>query len=219
VIRRRLLLGVIMAGACLIRVGPVKGQEAVPARVGTVTGTALAIGPRAASPPVPLAALEVLLLPRSDAVLASLERIKRQSRDSMSGYRTAIPEMRQILETFVRDLRGSGDLLVIPRATVDDTGRFAISDVAAGRWILLGRRSAYVDRASKDTRKETGIYQAQPRLVGYERVTVWLQEVTVEPGVDPGVELTDRNVWFEGVEEKTASRDRSGVRPSRRSDH
>ncbi len=56
------------------------------------------------------------------------------------------------------------------------------SDVPAGRWILLGRRSAYVDRASKDTRKETGTYQAQPRLVGYERVTVWLQEVTVESG-------------------------------------
>ncbi len=91
VIRRRLLLGVIMTGACLIRVGPVNGQEAVSARVGTVTGTALASGPRPASPPVPLTALEVLLLPRSDAVLASLERIKRQSRDSMSGYRTAIP--------------------------------------------------------------------------------------------------------------------------------
>jgi hypothetical protein len=208
-----------MTGACLIQVGPVNGQVTVPVRVSTVSGTALATGPRAASPPVPLTALEVLLVPRSDAVLASLERIKHQSRDSMTGYRTAIPEMRQILETFVRDLKGSGDLLVIPRATVDDNGRFAISDVPAGRWILLGRRSAYVDRAFKDTRKETGTYQTQRRLVGYDRVTVWLQEVTVEPGVDPAVELTDRNVWFEGVEEKTAARGRSGVSPSRKSDH
>jgi hypothetical protein len=137
----------------------------------------------------------------------------------MTGYRTAIPEIRQTLETFIRDLKGSGNFLVIPRATVDDTGRFAISDVPAGRWLLLGRRSAYVDRAFKDTRKETGTYQAQRRLVGYERVTVWLQEVTVEPGADPAVELTDRNVWFEGVEEKTAARDRSVVGPNRRSDH
>jgi hypothetical protein len=219
VIRRRLFLGVIMTGACLIRIGPVNGQEAVSARVATVTGTALASGPRPASPPIPLTALEVLLVPRSDAVLANLERIKRQSRDSMTGYRTAIPEIRQTLETFIRDLKGSGNFLVIPRATVDDTGRFAISDVPAGRWLLLGRRSAYVDRAFKDTRKETGTYQAQRRLVGYERVTVWLQEVTVEPGADPAVELTDRNVWFEGVEEKTAARDRSVISPNRRSDH
>ena len=187
--------------------------------MGTVTGTALVSGPRAASPPVPLAALEVLLLPRSEPILANLERIKRQSRDSMTGYRTAIPEIREVLETFVRDLKGSGDFLVVPRATVDETGHFAIEDVPAGRWILLGRRSVYVDRASKDTRKETGTYQTQRRLVGYERVTVWLQEVTVESGVGASVDLTDRNVWFEGVEEKTATRDRSVVRPNRRSDH
>ncbi len=208
-----------MAGTCLTRVGPGNSQATEPARMGTVTGTALVSGPRAASPPVPLAALEVLLVPRSDSVVANLERIKRQSRDSMTGYRTAIPEIREVLETFVRDLKGSGDFLVVPRATVDDTGRFAIEDVPAGRWILLGRRSVYVDRASKDTRKETGTYQTQRRLVGYERVTVWLQEVTVESGVGASVELTDRNVWFEGVEEKTAARDRSVVRPNRRSDH
>ena len=217
--RRRLLLGVIMAGTCLTRVGPGNSQATEPARIGTVTGTALVSGPRAASPPVPLAALEVLLVPRSEPILANLERIKRQSRDSMTGYRTAIPEIREVLETFVRDLKGSGDFLVVPRATVDDTGRFAIEDVPAGRWILLGRRSVYVDRASKDTRKETGTYQTQRRLVGYERVTVWLQEVTVESGVGASVDLTDRNVWFEGVEEKTATRDRSVVRPNRRSDH
>ncbi len=217
--RRRLLLGVIMAGTCLTRVGPGNSQATEPARIGTVSGTALVSGPRAASPPVPLAALEVLLVPRSDTILANLERIKRQSRDSMTGYRTAIPEIREVLETFVRDLKGSGDFLVVPRATVDDTGRFAIEDVPAGRWILLGRRSVYVDRASKDTRKETGTYQTQRRLVGYERVTVWLQEVTVESGVGASVDLTDRNVWFEGVEEKTATRDRSVVRPNRRSDH
>ena len=217
--RRWLLLGVIMAGTCLTRVGPGNSQATEPARIGTVSGTALVSGPRAASPPVPLAALEVLLVPRSDTILANLERIKRQSRDSMTGYRTAIPEIREVLETFVRDLKGSGDFLVVPRATVDDTGRFAIEDVPAGRWILLGRRSVYVDRASKDARKETGTYQTQRRLVGYERVTVWLQEVTVESGVGASVDLTDRNVWFEGVEEKTATRDRSVVRPNRRTDH
>jgi len=206
-----------MAGACLARAEPVNSQETGPAGAGSVTGTALGIGPRAASPPVPLAGVELLLVPRSDEVLANLERVKRQSRDSMTAYRTAMPEMRQILEVFVRNLRGSGDVPVIPRATVDDTGRFALDNVPAGNWILLGRRSIYVDRALKDNRKETGIYQAQPRLIGYERVMVWLQVVAVESGIGQAVELTDRNVWFEGVEEKTTARGRLGT-PGRRSD-
>jgi hypothetical protein len=203
---------VSLAGARVVR-----GQQTKAAGVGTVTGTALGIGARATSPPLPLAGVELVLVPRSDEVLANLERVKSHARDSMAAYRAAMPEMRQIVEVFVRNVRGTGDLLVIPRASVDDTGRFTLDAVPSGDWILFGRRSVYIDRAQKDTRKETGIYQAQPRLVGYERVTVWLQTVTVEPGAVKAVELTDRNVWFEGVEEKTAARDRVGT-PSRRSD-
>lgn len=215
--RRRFLLRVLVTGTCLASVRPAGGQETSLARMGTVTGTALGIAPGAASPPAPLAGIQVVLVPRSDAFLESLERVKRQSRDSMAAYRSAIPEIRRIFEAFMQDLRGSSGAQVIVRATVDDTGRFALGEVPAGHWILLGHRSVFVDRAFKDNRKETGTYQAQPRLLGYERVMVWLQAVTVEPGFGRSVELTDRNVWFEGVEEKTAARNRSSTSPSRRS--
>jgi hypothetical protein len=219
VTRRRFLVGVILAcGACLGSAPTAASPEQeTTAHVGTVTGTALGIPPRAANAPVPLTGLQLVLVPRSDSLLENLERVKRQSRDSMAAYRTAMPEMRQIFEAFLQSLKGSGDVQVIPRAAVDDAGRFTLGEVPAGRWILLGRRAVYVDRALKDKRKETGTYQAQPRLVGYEKVTVWLQTVTVQPGVGQSVELTDRNVWFDGVEEKTTTRSRAGTTPSRRS--
>ncbi len=217
--RRRPLLHVLLVTACLASTFSVSGQETRPAGVGDVTGTALGIGPTASSPPVPLTGLALVLVPRSEALLDSLERVKRQSRDSMTAYRTAMPEMQQIFEGFLQTLKDATDVQVIPRTTVDNMGRFALGGVPAGRWILVGRRALHVDRQFKDTRKETGIYQAQPRLVGYERVMVWLQPVTVEPGVGLAVELTDRNVWFEGVEEKTAARNRTGTKPSRRSEY
>jgi hypothetical protein len=219
--RRRFLLGVILTGSFVTRARPARGQEprTRPAEAGTVTGTALGIGSSAASPPSPLAGLVVVLVPRSDALLDSLERVKRRSRDSVTAYRTAIPEMRQLVETFLQSARSSGDVQVVPRASVDEAGRFVLDEVPAGSWILLGRRAVYVDRAFKDKRKETGTYQAQPRLIGYERVMVWLQAVTVEPGHGQSVELTDRNMWFEGVEEKTTVRGRTGTTPSRRSAH
>jgi hypothetical protein len=208
---------VFLTGAGLVLFGPVGAEQTEPIRVGTVRGTALGIGPKATSPPVALTGLALVLVPRSDALLEDLERVKRQSRDSMAAYRKAVPEMRNIFDAFVQGFRGPTGALIIPRATVDDSGRFALDEVPVGQWVLIGRRSVSVDRPFKDTRKETGTYQAQPRLVGYERVMLWLQTITIEPGAGQTVELTDRNVWFEGVEEKTAARDRAGTGPSRRS--
>jgi hypothetical protein len=162
--------------------------------------------------------MAVVLVPKSEALLAGLERIKQRSRDSMAAHRSAIPEMRQLVETSLQTDRGARTVGPPLAATVDAAGRFEVGDVPGGAWILIGHRVVYVERGGKDKRKETGTYQAQPRLVGYERVTVWLQVVTVEPGRQHTVELTDRNAWFEGVEEKMALRERPAVpTPNRRS--
>ena len=41
-------------------------------------------------------------------------------------------------------------------------------------------------------------------LTGYQRVTVWLREVTITGGGSQNVELTERSAWFAGVVEERA---------------
>ena len=220
--RRTLLRGTLGVTALLVfgrgRISADSSTER--ARVGEVSGTAFAPGRSPSSPEVPLTGLTLVLLPRSAPLLDGLERIRRQSRGSLPAHRSAIPEMRRLVEATMTDLRAAGQTAAIRSSTVDAGGRFALTEVPAGDWVLIGYRSVHVDRASQDTAKESGTFLPQPRLVGYDRVMVWLRALAVEPGRPEVVEFTDRNVWFEGVEEKTAARDRApstgGRRPSAR---
>jgi hypothetical protein len=38
-------------------------------------------------------------------------------------------------------------------------------------------------------------------MKGFRDVSVWMREVTLEPGRRETIQLTDRNVWFSGIEE------------------
>jgi hypothetical protein len=180
-----------------------------PTPVGEVRGTARGSGPRAGSPPVPFTDLALVLLPQSAALVEGLERVRRQSRNSMAAYRSAIPDMRRLVEGAMQELRTAGRGDAIRGSRVNGDGQFLLEGVPRGDWVLIGYRSVYIDRASKDTAKESGTFLSQPRLVGYHRVAVWIETVTVEAARREVVELTDRNVWFEGVEEKTAARERT----------
>ena len=192
-------------------------EPAEPARAaGEVGGTAFGPGVSPTGPPVPLTGLTLVLLPRSDSLLEELERLRLQSRESLTAYRSTIPEMRRRVEAAVAGLRAAGQAAAIHGSTVDAAGRFTLPEVSAGPCILIGYRSVHVDRGAHDTAKESGTFLPQPRLVGYERVSMWLQAFAVEPGRPAAVELTDRNVWFEGVEEKTAARARTPNTGSRR---
>jgi hypothetical protein len=153
----------------------------------------------------------VLLLPRSAPLLEGLESLRRHSRDSLTAYRSAIPEMRRLVEAAVADLTTTGQAAFIRQSGIDDKGRFALPEIPPGDWILVAYRSTHVDRASHDKKKESGTFLAGSRLVGYDRVSVWLHAVAVEPARTQVVELTDRNVWFEGVAEQMASRERTPI--------
>ena len=115
--------------------------------------------------------------------------------------------MRRLVEAAVEGLRAAGQGAASRTATVDPGGRFALPEVPAGEWVLIAHRSVHVDRTGHDTAKESGTFLPQPRLVGYDRVSMWLHALVVEPGRLEVVKLSDRNVWFEGVEEKTAGRE------------
>lgn len=151
----------------------------------------------------PMTGTTVTLLPRSEALLARLETLKAQSRESSTAYTAAAPAMRKAKEVYERELLHAGAPDLTPMVLVDRDGGFRIDDVPAGAWLLLAWHSTPVDVSTpKATSRERGLYQPQPRLHGFQSVTVWLREVSVTGGATATVELTDRNGWFRGVVEE-----------------
>ena len=209
-VTRRSLLRGVLGGAALLLAGPPdrSANGADHGTAGEVKGTALGSGATPTSPPAPMTGLTILLLPRSDSLLGELERARLHSRDSLTAYRAAIPDLRRSVDEAVARLRAEGQGSDVRSATVDAGGHFTVPDVSSGPWILVGYRSLHVDRSTHDTVKESGTFLPQPKLVGYDRVAMWLEAFSIESGQPALIELTDRNVWFEGVEEKTAARER-----------
>jgi hypothetical protein len=80
--------------------------------VGQVTGRVYEDGRKPNAAETPLAGTILMVLPRSETWLATLETIRAQSRDSLDRYRDAAPAIRRAREALERALleRGGGDL-------------------------------------------------------------------------------------------------------------
>ena len=178
--------------------------------LGGVRGRAFQERRRPSLPDVPLTAVAVSLLPRSDTWLVRLNTIKRGARDSVDAFRESAPSVRREREAYEKALleAGAGDLPL--GATVDVDGRFTLDGVPAGPWVLLASRSTYVSKTSLERPIPPGQYRAPApplpylppdRFAGYYVVTYWLRELTVVGGGVEPVDLTDRNVWLTGVAE------------------
>ena len=171
--------------------------------LGAVTGRVYAEQRTLRVPARPMTGTTVTLLPRSEALLARLETLKAQSRESSTAYTAAAPAMRKAKEVYERELLHAGAPDLTPMVLVDRDGGFRIDDVPAGAWVLLAWYSTPVDVSTpKAKSRERDLYQPQPRLHGFQSVTVWLREVRVTGGATATVELTDRNGWFRGVMEE-----------------
>jgi hypothetical protein len=145
----------------------------------------------------------VTLLPRSEAVLARLEQLRERSRESSSAFTGAVPAMRRARDEYERRLweAGAPDLTTI--VVVDAAGAFRLDDVPAGDWMVIAWHSLPVEvPGAKMKSKERSLYRTQPRMRGFQSVTIWLRTVTVGPGDTTTLELTDRNAWFRGVIEE-----------------
>ena len=177
--------------------------------IGVVAGRAAAEPRTLRTPAQPLTGTTVRLLPRSEALMTRLERLRETSRESSTAFAAAAPAMRRAHEVYERELLEAGAPDLTPMVLVDQDGTFRIDDLPAGAWVLIAWHSAPVDvsPAKKSTSKkhETGkrsLYRPQSRLEGYQAVTIWLRELTVAGGATVTVELTDRNGWFRGVIEE-----------------
>jgi hypothetical protein len=207
---RRLVLALLLglasvAEALDVNVAPYQESRRA-GSLGVVTGRVAAEPRTLQAPARPFTGTIVMLLPRSEALLARLERLRQGARESAAAFTAAAPAMRKARETHERELWEAGAPDLTPTVTVEADGSFKIEDVPAGAWMLLAWHGSPVNVGSpapskpKTQRKE--LYLPQSRLQGYQEVTVWLREVTVTGGETASLELTDRNGWFRGVEEE-----------------
>ena len=171
--------------------------------IGAVAGRVSAEPRTLRVPGRPFVGTTVTLLPRSEALLARLERLKEGSRESSTAFTAAAPAMRKAREGYERELLAAGAPDLTPMVQVDPDGTFKIGEVPAGAWVLVAWYSAPVDvSVSKPKTRQKDLYQPQPLIQGYQAVTVWVRELTVAGGATEKVELTDRNGWFRGVVEE-----------------
>lgn len=171
--------------------------------IGIVTGRVYEERKRPETPDQPLAGAAVIVLPKSAEVLRKLEEIKRTARNSADDYRAAGPSILAVRRAYEKELWDSGAVDLVKATTVAADGRFVVADLPAGDWLLIATHTVKIDKhAATSTTKKRGVYAPGTRLTGYQRVTVWLREITVSNGRSENLELSDRAAWFSGVVEE-----------------
>lgn len=172
-----------------------------PGATASVTGRAYEERRRPSAADTPLVGASVTLLPRSETLLARLAALKAGARDSTASYRGAVAAMKTAMDDLGHVLRDADAARLIVTGTADATGRFSF-DVPPGAWVLLGWHAAFIDTPSAAApRRERQMYRLEAPLEGYRAVNLWLRDFSVGAGGREAFELTDRNVWFSGVEE------------------
>lgn len=175
------------------------------AAFGAVSGRASALARKPSEPDPPLAGVDVVLVPRSAALVSRLEEIKRLARASAEDYVDAVPEVQkaeQGLEARLK-LQGAGHL--VRRVKTTEDGTFTVADLPSGDWLLIASRSVSVTkhpRPPKPTTSRREKFDPPSQLTGYASVSIWIEELRLSPGKTEQVELTDRNAWLSGIAEK-----------------
>jgi hypothetical protein len=157
------------------------------------------------APDRPLQGTAVVVLPKSPEILRKLEDIKSAARNSANEYRSAGPSILALRRAYEKELWDSGAVDLVKVTTADEDGRFLLADLPAGDWVLIATYSVKIDKhAAAGPSKQRGVYSPRTHLTGYQRVTVWLRELTIGSGRSEELDLTDRGAWFSGVVEERA---------------
>ena len=171
--------------------------------IGAVAGRVVAEPRTLRAPGLPFTGATVALLPRSDTLLARLEQLKESSRESAGSFAGAVPAMRRARDAYERELWELGAPDLVTTAAVEADGAFRLGDVPAGAWIAIAWHSTTTEISGpKVQSRERGKYRTQPRMSGFQSVTIWIRTVTVAGGETVTLDLSDRNAWFRGVIEE-----------------
>jgi len=210
VISRLLVLALLFAGAAAVEAfdvlpDPYRAAAAAGA-VGNVTGRVYEERRRPEGVDQPLAGAAVTLLPRSAEFLRKFEEVKRTARNSVSDYRAAASAILTLRRAYEKALWESGAVDLVMGTVVEADGRFLVENLPAGAWLLIVTRSVATDKrpAGTPSKQQRGVYTPGTHLTGYQRLTIWLREVTVSSGRSESVDLAERSAWFSGVVEERA---------------
>jgi hypothetical protein len=200
----------LVATLALLSWGP--GNRLAADESGVVAGRAYRERARPTGPDLPLAGVEVMVVPRSKAFLERLEFIKAHARDSLQTYEAAAFEITLARDAYEKELRDTGRAEEVFKAEVNPDGTFSMAWVPAGAWTVIAVTSVVtrLDRnLDKKLDKDAARFVPTPRLKAVRDLTVWLRDVTVAAGEPAAleIELTDRNLWYRGpVVERTLLR-------------
>jgi hypothetical protein len=206
---RLLVLGLLVAHASAVQaldVLPERYRAAAAAgSVGIVSGRVYEERRKPEGPDLPLAGAAVTLVPRSAEFVRKLEAVKGTARNSMNDYRAAAAAIQRLKADYEKELWQSGVADLVVGTVAGSDGRFSVENIPAGDWLLIVTRSVATDTRAVDAAKKTrGVYTPRTHLTGYQRVTIWLREVTVSNGRPESVDLVERGAWFSGVVEERA---------------
>jgi len=90
----------------------------------------------------------VVALPRSEALVRRLDDLRAHARDSAAAYRETATQMRRAREGYEREVWQSGAADLVRSTMVDADGRFTLSDLPAGRWMVWATHSEFLDARS-----------------------------------------------------------------------
>jgi len=173
--------------------------------IGGVTGRIYEESKQPKAPDQPLSGAAVIVLPKSADIVRKLEDIKRAARNSADDYRAAGPSIMALRRAYEKEIWDSGAVDLVKSTTADADGHFTLTNLPAGDWLLIATHTVNIDKhVTVGPPKQRGVYAPKTHLTGYQRVTVWLREVTVENGRSENIDLTDRGAWFSGVVEERA---------------
>lgn len=210
VISRLLVLALLFAGSPAVEAFDVLADPyraaAAAGAVGNVTGRVYEERRRPEGADQPLAGAAVTLLPRSAEFLRKFEEVKRTARNSVSDYRAAASAILTLRRAYEKALWESGAVDLVMATVVEADGRFLVENLPAGDWLLIVTRSVATDKrpAGTPSKQQRGVYAPGTHLTGYQRLTIWLREVTVSSGRSESVDLAERSAWFSGVVEERA---------------
>ncbi len=173
--------------------------------MGVVAGRAVEEARRRGAPATPLSGFSVTLMPYSAEFLARLRDIADRGRRDLTAHARTASAIVEARREYERALAGAGAAELVMSSPVAPDGRFEVMNVPAGEWLVIALHPVFVASASPATKsrdKET--FAPQARISGYYAVAVWVRAVSVVPGEETSVALTDRNVMMTAVEEKPA---------------
>ena len=201
------MIASLLAFALLLLVSaPTPAAESLPATDKVkVTGRVYEEGRTPRDADRPLTGATVVLVPRSEGLLARLNDLRARSRDSAREFRSVSGDIKRVAEEYEGQLKSEGKADRIFRGTTSPDGTFSLEGVPRGYWILLATSSVRIPVHSRGvTGKERQTFRGPGELQSYDAVTIWIQELNLTSGGGEPIALSDRNAWLTGVQPNRA---------------